>query len=752
MPRVLLMLFLVLTPIALVACGPPRPVVDDDDASEEGDPKDMDGDGYCGLDVEDCGNAYEGEGDCDDEDDTVYPDADEICDTKDNNCDGKVDEGYDDDQDGYVDEFGEGCLSNYPAELLDCNDQLAAIHPGHEELCDEMDNDCNGEIDDGLDNDGDTYRICDLNADCDDEDSSVYPGAEEICDGKDNNCNSVIDDGVGTEFLDQDGDGFSPCLGDCDDSFPDGAAASPGIEEGCDDVDNDCDGLVDEDLDLDDDGVPGDYPNCANWIGGPTDCDDDDPTVYPYGPEFCDLMDNNCNGQIDEELDFDNDGFTSCEGDCQALNPNVNPNAPELCDGLDNDCNLIVDDGWDNDGDGQSACAGDCNDVSPDVWYGAPELCDGIDNDCDGMIGVNEEDIDGDLESECDGDCDETDPLINSSAFELCDGIDNNCDGVLPDDEQDDDLDGYIGCTPLGCTITLVEDGIDDVFDTFVTLDALGLELDIHSDAEFSGVLEDTANFPDSQIIVWYSDGREITFEEHDALEAWLQSGRGLIVTGPDALSPGCGDSARDYADDDDSAMDDDDSAMDDDDSAMDDDDSAADDDDSAGDDDDSAMDDDDSTGDDDDAVCEGEGDLMADLVRSLTLGDGPQTSSCAISSTTNPLVNGPYADPPLTTAYAFTASSTNHENAVADPARSASRVAAVGSKSKIIYATLASGGAVVYWNGNEDLADWDPGFDAGLADLVRNVVHDMNLGCGGYLQGGDCDDSDGSMYPSTCP
>jgi len=700
--------------VSMTACPTGRgPVEDDDDASASVDPDDVDGDGYCGLDVEDCGDAYEGPGDCDDEDAEVYPEADELCDMKDNDCDGVIDEGFDADQDGYVDEFGEGCLSNYPPEELDCNDQLAAIHPGHAELCDEMDNDCNGAIDDGLDQDGDGYRICDLNADCDDTNASTYPNALEICDGEDNNCNSVIDDGIGPDFMDQDFDGFSPCTGDCDDSYPDGAAANPGEIEGCDDIDNDCDGMVDEDLDLDEDGVPGDYPNCMLWIDGPIDCDDNDPTVYPYGPEFCDGMDNNCDGQIDENLDFDNDGFTACEGDCQPLDPNTNPNAPELCDGIDNDCNLIVDDGWDNDGDGQSPCAGDCNDASADVWYGAPELCDGIDNDCDGNIGANEEDIDGDGESECDGDCDESDPSINTMAVELCDGIDNDCDGILPADEQDDDLDGYIGCTPLGCTITLVEDGLDDVFGPFVTLDQLGLELDIHSDAEFSGVLEDTSNFADSTVIVWYTDGRTITEAEYDALEAWLQAGGGLIVTGPDALSP------EDCA---------------------------------TGDDDDSASLGPASRDYYDEVACEDAGSLMADLVRSLTWGDGPQTTSCAISTTTNPLVNGPYADVPLTTAYAFDAADLDHDNAVADPARSAVRVAAVGSKAKVIYSTLASGGSVVYWNGNEELADWDPAFDEGLADLVRNAVHAMNLGCGGVLQGGDCDDTDGSMYPSTCP
>ena len=711
----------------LVACPGGRDdddTADDDDSAGGVDGADADGDGFCLGD--ECDDEDLDPGDCDDTDPDVNPDASETCNAVDDDCDGRIDENFDADQDGFVDIEVSDCVGTYPPELLDCNDQIAAINPEAEETCDGNDTDCNGLIDDGLDTDFDGFRVCDAPADCDDTDPLIYPGAPETCDGDDENCDGVVDNGIGTEFLDQDADGYTPCADDCDDNPVDGWLSYPGAQEACDEKDNDCDGVEDNEelLDVDGDGAAGPYPGCLQ-VFGEVDCDDNDATVFPGNAEICDTLDNNCDGQIDENLDFDNDGFTSCQGDCDSLNANVNPNAIESCDGVDNDCDGTIDEGFDTDGDGQSDCAGDCDPANPLIYTGAPELCDNLDNDCDGSPGPDEADIDGDTYSACDGDCDETSADISPAATEICNTIDDDCDGVVPADELDDDNDGFIGCTPSACVVTLVNDVDDTAFwDTFTALDATGLDTEIANDAEAAGWLADATNYGDGQVMIWHTGYRELSQSEYDALSGWVAAGGNLIVTGEGVLYEEL--------------------------LAGDDDDSAGDDDDSAGDDDDSAGDDDDSAGTGGSGATGVDPTLMADLIGSLTVGLGPETASCTVSSTATPVTSGPYGS--WTNAFAFSASSTVHDNAYADTNSGAVRVASVGSRAKIIWRPVLNGGVVAYWNGNLDLGDWDPAHSADLGAMLRNMVDTMNAGCGGTLQGGDCDDTDPTLYPGSCP
>ena len=344
----------------------------------------------------------------------------------------------------------------------DCDDDNAAVSPGADEIpYDGVDNDCSAETPDN-DLDGDGYLAAD---DCDDQDSAVNPGATEVCDEIDNDCDGNIDgegaEGSATWYADLDQDGYGddgtttvgcdqPSLyvsvgGDCDDGD---AGIYPDAPETCDEVDQDCDDEIDEgatdgtvhyyDGDLDGYGDDKDTDTFCEGSSSPVwttvsgDCDGDDYYVNPGAIEVCDGVDNDCNDEIDDDpadgvayyTDADADGFgdadakegtIACEEisgtasnklDCDDGDKSVNPFAEDVCgDGVDNDCDGVEYDGetWyaDADGDGYGAdddtlvqCdeptgyladAGDCDDLDVDVNPDAEEICaDGVDNDCDG--------------------------------------------------------------------------------------------------------------------------------------------------------------------------------------------------------------------------------------------------------------------------------------------------------------------------------------------------------------------------------
>ena len=203
------------------------------------EPEDVDT-GTIEQDVDADSDGFTSEEDCNDSDATINPSAPELCDGVDNDCDGDIDEDvtgswYQDlDGDGFgnPDVIEEACSSpdGYVAFGSDCDDTDAEAWPGNTEVCDEVDNDCDDEIDEELsqiwyvdaDNDGygledEIIEACDMPegssdvaGDCDDEDNAISPAATEICDGIDNDCDDEIDEGLPatTRYLDADGDGW----------------------------------------------------------------------------------------------------------------------------------------------------------------------------------------------------------------------------------------------------------------------------------------------------------------------------------------------------------------------------------------------------------------------------------------------------------------------------------------------------------------------------------------------------------------
>ena len=349
--------------------GVSRPTDCDDDDADVGVETwqvDADGDGFGGdRTVEQCGGGdglSTGLGDCNDGDAAIHPDAVESCNEIDDNCDGTADEDLEIpvwflDEDG--DRYGVAASAvvacaqpeGYAAEPTDCDDSDPEVRPSAVESCNARDDDCDGEIDDGVaipawhpDADGDRYGAAsgavvqcegpagfvDDDTDCDDANADVHPGASERCDGLlDDDCDGAIDEGEAVDALtfhaDADADGFGDALSaqnactqppgfvvdatDCDDAS---ATNNPAAPETCDAADNNCDGTTDEDsaadaptwyADLDADGF-GDAaaPTRAcslplGYLADATDCDDTDAAVNPAALEVCaNGVDDDCDG------------------------------------------------------------------------------------------------------------------------------------------------------------------------------------------------------------------------------------------------------------------------------------------------------------------------------------------------------------------------------------------------------------------------------------------------------------------------
>ena len=243
------------------------------------------------------------------------------------------------------------------------------------EKCDGNDNDCDGSVDEewpelGQSCDGEDEDQCELGTIvCTEDGVGVECAGDvaspELCDGADNNCDGVPDEpwpGVG-----------QPCDGDDDDKCAygvlvctvDGVDAvcqgdEPSVEV-CDGLDNDCDLLVDEpwpNLGAKCDGPDADKCAGGSWVckqdGTGMECQgDDEPSI-----EFCDGMDNDCDGFADEEWpelgapcdgpdsDLCEAGEFTCSADQTGVDCVGDETSTEVCDGKDNNCDDQVDELW----------------------------------------------------------------------------------------------------------------------------------------------------------------------------------------------------------------------------------------------------------------------------------------------------------------------------------------------------------------------------------------------------------------------
>ena len=412
-------------------------------------------------------------GDCQDSDPAINPNAEEVCDGMDNDCDGRVDadavdaltwyEDADQDNFGTPESGQQACEQPFGTVLdaTDCDDTSMDIYPGApEEIANGVDSDCDGMEICYEDLDGDLYGtynvvnssdlscssggVSSKNTDCDDTDLYIYPGASETtADGVDSDCD--------TEeicYVDSDGDTYgststtaSPdldCTGtgeaDNDDDCNDGTASiSPDAEElPADGVDSDCDTteLCYEDLDGDTYGTPITVSSVdlvctdSGESALDTDCDDTDLYIYPGASETtADGVDSDCDTEEICYVDSDGDTYGSTSTTA----------SPDL------DCT----------GTGEADNDDDCNDGTASISPDAEELpADGVDSDCD-TSELCYEDLDGDTygtsvtvssvdlictdsgESELDTDCEDSVAAAYPGAEEVCDdGVDNDCDGL----------------------------------------------------------------------------------------------------------------------------------------------------------------------------------------------------------------------------------------------------------------------------------------------------------------------------------
>ncbi len=302
------------------------------------------------------GDGYVIEVDCNDSDENVHPNAPELCDGVDQDCDQIVDEDgtggdtwyEDDDGDGYGDEnTKDACEApdGYVADGGDCDDFLDTINPGRTETCNTIDDNCDGVVDEPTASDAEIWYV--------DADGDGYGAGDAI---------TACELAGGVQNKD-----------DCDDK--DGDINPDGFEK-CDSIDNDCDGKADqeasadyyEDADADTFGAPATKQALCGkhdgWVTDGTDCDDDKDAVNPDADEVCNGFDDDCDTFVDPSTSLD----------AKTWYPDIDG------DGVGAGVSFIACEGPD-----ASLVPGDCNDNDGHITPGEPDICsEGVDRNCDG--------------------------------------------------------------------------------------------------------------------------------------------------------------------------------------------------------------------------------------------------------------------------------------------------------------------------------------------------------------------------------